>query len=95
MIGTSLLVPLVAWMILTVGWRMTYLSIALFLLVCMLPMCLFVVRDSPESMGQGPDGDSGPAGGLPAPSSGRRSERPRARWRSGNFPPRSSRAASR
>jgi MFS family permease len=41
---------------------MTYVLIGLFVLVCMLPMCLFVVRDTPESIGLGPDGDPAPAG---------------------------------
>ena len=62
MTGMSLLVPVMAWMILTVGWRMTYVAIGLFVLVCLVPMCLFVVRDSPESMGLGPDGDPIPEG---------------------------------
>jgi predicted MFS family arabinose efflux permease len=62
MIGMSLRVPVMAWMILTVGWRMTYVAIGLFVLVCLVPMCLFVVRDSPESMGLGPDGDPIPEG---------------------------------
>ena len=62
MTGMSLLVPVMAWMILTVGWRMTYVAVGLFVLVCMVPMCLFVVRDSPESMGLGPDGDPIPEG---------------------------------
>jgi MFS family permease len=62
MTGMSLLVPVVAWLIITVGWRMTYALIGVFVLVGMLPLCLFVVRDSPESMGLGPDGAAAPAG---------------------------------
>ena len=56
MTGMSLLVPVVAWLILTVGWRMTYGLIGVFVLVVMLPLCLLVVRDSPEAMGLAPDG---------------------------------------
>jgi MFS family permease len=56
MAGMSLMVPAVAWLILTLGWRMTYGAIGLFVLACMLPLCLWVVRDSPESMGVHPDG---------------------------------------
>ena len=62
MTGMSLLVPAMAWMIVTVGWRMAYVAIGCFVLVCMVPLCLFVVRDSPESMGLGPDGDPIPGG---------------------------------
>jgi MFS family permease len=64
MTGMSLLVPGVTWLILTVGWRTTYMLIGLGVLVLMLPLCLLVVRDSPESMGLAADGASpriGPA----------------------------------
>ena len=56
MAGMSLMVPAVAWMILTLGWRMTYVAIGGFVLVCLLPLCVLVVRDGPESMGLEPDG---------------------------------------
>ena len=58
MAGMSLMVPTVAWLILTLGWRMTYVVIGLFVVVGMLPLCLLVVRDSPESMGLEPDGST-------------------------------------
>ena len=57
MTGMSLLVPVVAWLIVTFGWRTTYVVLGAAVLVGMLPLCLLVVRDSPESMGLGPDGD--------------------------------------
>ena len=56
MAGMSLMVPTVAWLILTLGWRTTYIVIGTFVLVCLLPLCLLVLRDSPESMGLEPDG---------------------------------------
>jgi len=62
MTGMSLLVPVVAWLILTVGWRMTYGLIGVFVLVVMLPLCLLVVRDSPEAMGLAADGAPALAG---------------------------------
>jgi MFS family permease len=58
MTGMSLLVPVLAWLIVTLGWRMTYGVIGAAVLVLMLPLCLFIVRDTPESMGLGPDGDA-------------------------------------
>jgi MFS family permease len=58
MTGMSLLVPMVAWLILTVGWRMTYALIGLAVLLGMLPLCLWVIRDSPESFGLAPDGEA-------------------------------------
>jgi hypothetical protein len=56
MTGMSLLVPTVAWLIMTLGWRTTYMVIGLFVLACMLPLSLFVVRDCPETLGLHPDG---------------------------------------
>ena len=61
MAGMSLMVPTVAWMILTLGWRVTYVAIAGFVLACLLPLCLLMVRDGPESMGLEPDGAAVPA----------------------------------
>jgi MFS family permease len=58
MTGMSLLVPVVAWLIITVGWRMTYGVIGLVVLLGVLPLCLFVVRESPEAVGLAPDGDA-------------------------------------
>jgi MFS family permease len=56
MTGMSLLVPGVTWLILTTGWRTTYMLIAGGVLVLVLPLCLWVVRDSPESVGLAADG---------------------------------------
>jgi MFS family permease len=65
MTGMSLLVPGVTWLILTTGWRTTYMLIGVGVLVLMLPLCLWVVRDSPESIGLTPDG-AAPAFGAAA-----------------------------
>jgi MFS family permease len=65
MTGMSLLVPGVTWLILTTGWRTTYVVIAGVVLVLVMPLCLWVVRDSPESMGLDPDGGAR-ATGAPA-----------------------------
>src|SRR5712691_1957084 len=56
MTGMSLLVPLVTWLILTTGWRTTYVLIAVGVLAGMLPISLWVIRESPESMGLAADG---------------------------------------
>ncbi len=63
MTGMSLLVPLVTWMILTTGWRHTYMLIAAAIFVVVMPLCLWVVRDSPESVGLTADG-AAPAPGA-------------------------------
>jgi len=56
MTGMSLLVPLLTWLIVTTGWRMTYALIAAGVLAGMLPLSLWVIRESPESMGLVADG---------------------------------------
>jgi len=56
MTGMSLLVPLVTWLILTGGWRTAYVVIAGLVLVGILPIALWVIRESPEQMGLTPDG---------------------------------------
>src|SRR5215475_13593922 len=60
MTGMSVLVPVVTWLILTTGWRTTYMLIAVGVLVGMLPLSLWVIRESPESMGLTMEG-AGPA----------------------------------
>jgi MFS family permease len=63
MAGMSLLVPVAMWLILTVGWRATYGVMAAAILVVIVPLVLWVVRESPESMGLTPDGaPAGPRG---------------------------------
>jgi MFS family permease len=62
MTGMSLLVPAMTWLILTTGWRVTYVIIAGAVLVLVLPLCLWVVRDSPESVGLSADGHAPVAG---------------------------------
>ena len=57
MAGMSVLVPVATWLILTVGWRMTYVLAGAAVIVGLLPLCLWVIRDTPESMGLAPDGD--------------------------------------
>src|SRR6266446_4767589 len=67
MTGMSLLVPAVTWLILTTGWRTTYVLIAGGILVVLLPLCIWVLRDSPESVGLLPDGGTARPGTVSAP----------------------------
>jgi MFS family permease len=66
MTGMSLLVPAVTWLVLTHGWRQTYVVIAGLILLVSLPLCLWVMRDSPESVGLTADG-APPLPGVAAP----------------------------
>jgi MFS family permease len=61
MSGMSLLVPIVMWLILAVGWRAAYGVIGAAVLVLMLPLAIWVVRDSPEAVGLAPDGGAATA----------------------------------
>ncbi|HEX5530814.1 MAG TPA: MFS transporter, partial [Methylomirabilota bacterium] len=56
MTGMSLLVPAVTWLVLATGWRTTYVIIAGLILAVSLPLCLWIMRDSPESVGLHADG---------------------------------------
>src|SRR5215510_4559741 len=62
MTGMSLLVPTVTWMILTLSWRTAYMLIGVGVLVIMLPISLWVIRESPEAMGLTADGASAEPG---------------------------------
>src|SRR5262250_1988972 len=68
MTGMSLLVPLVTWLILINGWRVAYVAIAGLVLVGILPVALWVIRESPEQMGLTPDGAPVDAKAAGAPS---------------------------
>src|SRR5262249_60491593 len=56
MTGMSLLVPAVTWLIVTTDWRTAYTVIAGVVVVFVIPLCLLVLRDSPESVGLTPGG---------------------------------------
>jgi MFS family permease len=66
MAGMSALVPVTTWLILTLGWRAAYAVLGVAVLALVLPLGLWVVRDSPEAMGLHPDGvaPTAPAGGA-------------------------------
>jgi MFS family permease len=56
MAGMSLLVPVAMWLVINVGWRRTYVLLGIAVVAVMVPLALWVVRESPESMGLTPDG---------------------------------------
>jgi MFS family permease len=62
MVGMSVLVPIVTWLILGFGWRSAYMLLGVWVLVVLLPVSLWVIRESPESIGLGMDG------GAPEPA---------------------------
>jgi MFS family permease len=56
MAGMSLLVPVTMWLVLNIGWRVTYVMFGAIVTIVLLPIGLWVVRESPEAMGLTPDG---------------------------------------
>ncbi|HBH02117.1 MAG TPA: hypothetical protein DDZ42_09395 [Candidatus Rokubacteria bacterium] len=64
MAGMSMLVPVAMWLILTIGWRATYGVFGVGVVVLVLPLVLWVVRESPETIGLRPDGEAPAAAGA-------------------------------
>ena len=56
-IGNMIIQPFVGFIAQTFGWRTTYLFAGSLILAINVPLILFVLKDSPESMGLLPDGD--------------------------------------
>lgn len=56
MAGITLMVPVAMWGVLTVGWRATYVLFGIGVVVLIVPLTLWFVRESPEAMGLTPDG---------------------------------------
>jgi MFS family permease len=54
--GQTLLIPLAMWLILAFGWRATYGVMGVAVVVVILPLAFWVVRESPEAMGLTQDG---------------------------------------
>lgn len=55
MAGMSVFVPIAMWLILWLGWRATYVVLAVAVVVVLLPMAMWV-REAPEAMGLVPEG---------------------------------------
>lgn len=60
MAGMSLMVPLVMWWVLRVGWRTSYLLLAAATLLVAVPLTAWIVRDDPADLGLAPDGAAAP-----------------------------------
>ena len=58
--GGLVLVPLAANLIEATDWRITWLVLGGFILFLALPVVLFIVKDSPEEIGETPDGEGAP-----------------------------------
>jgi MFS family permease len=57
-VGGLLLVPLTVYLIGLVGWRIAWVVLGLLVLILVVPVAFFLLRDDPEEMGLRPDGDA-------------------------------------
>jgi MFS family permease len=64
MAGITLMVPVAMWGVLTIGWRQTHVAFGVGVVALILPLALWIVRDTPEAIGLTPDGLA------PAPAAG-------------------------
>jgi MFS family permease len=66
-LGSAVMVPVSAWLIVTYQWRIAYILTGILAWCLMIPVAL-VLKQSPSEIGAGPDGDSSvrvnPAGGT-------------------------------
>ena len=56
-LGAAIVVPIVALLIVAIGWRGSWMVLGLALLIIVLPPVFIFMRSTPESMGLQPDGD--------------------------------------
>ena len=59
-VGGMLLVPLMAYLLVLVDWRATWIIVGAIMLLLAFPLLLMVVRNSPREIGLWPDGDDAP-----------------------------------
>ena len=57
-VGAFIFVNLAQWMIKTYGWRMSFVIMGIVVIVCILPIALFVIKNRPEDKGLLSDGDT-------------------------------------
>ena len=55
--GALVLAPFAAYLILLVGWRMTWTVLGAIIVVLAVPLTLLLIRDDPSDVGEQPDGD--------------------------------------
>jgi MFS family permease len=64
-LGGAIVIPLLAYMIIRVGWQTASLWVGIVMIVVVAPIAL-VFRRTPESMGLRPDGDPAPSSAAPS-----------------------------
>ena len=83
--GGMLLIPFMAYMLILVDWRITWMILGAMMVSLSFPLLLIVVRNSPRDMGLWPDGDPAPPDVVDSPDA-QLTEQPGplavSRWRS-------------
>lgn len=59
--GGLILTPFAAYLIIGAHWRVAWVALGLFVLLLALPLALLIIKDSPESVGETPDGEKAPS----------------------------------
>ena len=67
--GGPVMAPVVGYMLSNYDWRMAYLSLAVILIVVIVPLALLMIRTRPSEMGLYPDGASAPIDEPESPQS--------------------------
>ena len=67
--GSLIIAPFTAYVILLLGWRITWGVLGVMILAVGLPMALLIIRNNPSETGDSPDGDTSPVGNTSSPSS--------------------------
>ncbi len=67
--GSLIIAPFTAYVILLLGWRITWGVLGAMILAVGLPMALMVIRNNPSETGDSPDGDPHPEDNTPSLSS--------------------------
>ena len=67
--GSLIIAPFTAYVILLLGWRITWGILGIMILAIGLPMALLIIRNNPSETGDSPDGEPFPSGSTSAPSS--------------------------
>ena len=58
LVGTAALPLLLAYSNSNWGWRTSYVAYGVFLILILMPLWICIIKDTPESIGQFPDGES-------------------------------------
>ena len=67
--GSLIIAPFTAYVILLLGWRITWGVLGVMILAVGLPMALLIIRNNPSETGDSPDGDTSPVDNTSSPSS--------------------------